>query len=213
MVRFSDIIKARDKKSLENGSQEEANQEDTFRLSDSLVLKKQEDEQVPIDPPSHNITGREAAAHYKKLINRAQEVRERVKGDKGISPSPILSDLHYIIDRDMVDSLYDYAMSSQVGYDDMIIHTLDVTFTCLKVGKGMKYDIKMLLRLGLAAFLENVGMYRIPDRVLKARGKLGEREINLIKNHPKMSHDILSRMGQRYKWLAEVALQVHEGRC
>jgi len=210
MVRFSDIIKETDKKAPKDEPLEKADQEETFRLSDSLILKKQEDEKVPIDPPSHDITGRDVAAYYKKFITRAQEVRERVKGDKGISPSPILSDLHYIIDRGMVDSLYDYAMSAQGNYDDMIIHTLDVTFTCLKVGMGMKYDIKMLLRLGLAAFLENVGMYRIPDRVLKAKGKLGEREIRLIKNHPKMSRDILSRMGERYKWLAEVALQVHE---
>jgi HD-GYP domain-containing protein (c-di-GMP phosphodiesterase class II) len=74
----------------------------------------------------------------------------------------------------------------------------------------MNYDIKMLLRLGLAAFLKNVGMYKIPESILKTEGKLGEEEINLIRRHPVFSHEILSRLGEKYKWLADVALQVHE---
>ncbi len=68
----------------------------------------------------------------------------------------------------------------------------------------------MLLKLGLAAFLENVGMYKIPDSIIKKRGKLEEGEIKIIKAHPRRSTEILGRMGERYKWLAQIALQVHE---
>ncbi|MFC1864190.1 HD-GYP domain-containing protein, partial [Thermodesulfobacteriota bacterium] len=82
--------------------------------------------------------------------------------------------------------------------------------TSLKVGEGMGYDTKMLLRLGLAAFLENVGMYKIPDSILKKTGKLSSDEIAVIKKHPDMSSEILSMMGEQYKWLSDVALQIHE---
>ncbi|MFC1868350.1 HD-GYP domain-containing protein [Thermodesulfobacteriota bacterium] len=210
MVRFSDIIKERDKKSPAGESHGKKVEKDKFRLSDSQAFKTMGDNQVSIDISPRENADLEIATYYKKFIERASDIRERIKGEQGISPSPILSDLHYIIDKDLINKLYEYAMSAQVDYEEMLIHTIDVTFTSLKVGKGTGYDTKMLLRLGLAAFLENVGMYRIPDSILKSTGKLGEEEIKLIKKHPEMSYERLLRLGEKYKWLADVALQIHE---
>ena len=210
MVRFSDIIKIKDKKEPKVKSQENNIQEDKFRLSDSQVFKTKDNKQDSADTTLQTQAGLEIVTYHEKFIERAIDIRERVKGDKGISPSPVLSDLHFIIEKDLIDELYDYAMSVQEDYEDMIIHTVNVTFTSLKVGKGMAYDIKMLLRLGLAAFLENVGMYKIPDSILKSTGKLGEEDIKLIKNHPEISYEILGQMGEGYEWLADVARQIHE---
>ena len=90
-----------------------------------------------------------------------------------ISPSPILSDLHAVVERDLIDSLYKYVMSVKNEAEDIFTHTVDVTFTSLKIGKGMNYDIKMMLKLGLAAFLlENVGMYKIPEDILSSQRKI-----------------------------------------
>jgi len=210
MVRFSDIIKIKDKKEPKVKPREQNIREDKFRLSDSQVFKTKDNKLDSADIPLGTQAGLEIVTYYEKFIERAIDVRERVKGDKGISPSPVLSDLHYIIEKDLIDKLYEYAMSAQEDYEDMIIHTVDVTFTSLKVGKGMDYDIELLLRLGLAAFLENVGMYKIPDSILKSTGKLGEEEIKLIKKHPEISYEILAQMGERYGWLADVARQIHE---
>ena len=211
MVRFSDIIKKKDTRHLTSADcKGRENAEDSFRLSDSAVLKAMTDHTVAIDKAQEDKPGIEIEPFYEKFIERASEIQERIKGDQGISPSPVLSDLHYIIDKDIIDKLYEYAMTAKEIREDTPAHIVDVTFTCLKVGKGMDYDIKTLLRLGLAAFLENVGMYKIPDSILKSPKKLDDHEIMLIKRHPEFSHDILSRMGEKYKWLAEVALQVHE---
>jgi HD-GYP domain-containing protein (c-di-GMP phosphodiesterase class II) len=210
MVRFSDIIKMKDKEG-EGGKplqRERYAREDKFRLSESQIFQTKEKE--PIDASPENKPGLEIVTYYEKFIERAMDVRERVKADKGISPSPILSDLHYIIEQNLLDKLYEYAMSAHEDYEEMIVHTIDVTFTALQIGKGMDYNIKMLLRLGLAAFLENVGMYKIPESILKSRGKLGQEEIKLIKKHPELSRDILGRMGEKYRWLADVAYQIHE---
>ena len=99
---------------------------------------------------------------------------------------------------------------AQDDYEKIVIHNVNVTFTALKVGKGMNYDIKKLLRLGLAAFLENVGMFKIPSNILTADRKLSEDEMKIIKSHPENSYEILLKLGERYKWLAETALKVHE---
>jgi len=211
MVRFSDIIKKKETRHLTSGdSEERVYPEDSFRLSDSAILKAMADHTVAIETSQDDNSEIEIETYYEKFFERASEIEERIKGDHGISPSPILSDLHYIIDKDIIDKLYEYAMTSKGTREDIPAHIIDVTFTCLKVGKGMDYDIKMLLRLGLAAFLENVGMYKIPDSILKSPKKLDDHEIMLIKRHPEFSHDILSRMGEKYNWLAEVAIQVHE---
>jgi HD-GYP domain-containing protein (c-di-GMP phosphodiesterase class II) len=90
------------------------------------------------------------------------------------------------------------------------IHTVKVTFVALKIGKGLGYDAKRLLELGLVAFLENVGMYKIPDRILSKEGKLEPDEMGIIKKHPEMGARILSCLGERYRWLAKIVLQTHE---
>ncbi len=211
MVRFSDIIKINeDKEGGKTLQREQYAREDKFRLSDSQLFQTMEKKNDYIDASLENKPIFEIVTYYEKFIERAMDIREKIKADKGISPSPILSDLHYIIEKDLIDKLYEYAMSAHEDYEDIFIHTIDVTFTALKIGKGMNYNIKMLLRLGLAAFLENVGMYKIPESVLKRTGKLGEEEIKLIKKHPELSREILGQMGEKYRWLADVAYQIHE---
>ena len=218
MVRFSDIIKKKDKKEPPRKLPENDAKEDGLRLSDSPISTILSDSQLPkasgysisAGPPSTDNRSLEGITYYEKFLEKAMDIRERVKNDQGISPSPILSDLHYIINNNLVENLYEYTACAPDDYDEVLVHTVEITFACLKVGKGMGYDTKMLLKLGLAAFLENVGMYKIPDSIIKKKGKLGEREIRIIREHPRRSSEILGRMGERYKWLAEVVLQVHE---
>jgi len=207
MVRLSDIVGIKDKSLGGQNSTDGKPEEEKLWLSDSQAMK------VKGERFSGNVTQAESpnlevVTYYEKFLERA--VGERVKKDQGISPSPILSDLHYIIEKMLIDKMYDYAMSAHDDYDEMMLHTVHVTFASLRVGKGMDYDTKKLLELGLAAFLENVGMYKIPDNILKKERKLEEFEHAAIKNHPEVSSQILSRMGDRYRWLGEVALQVHE---
>ncbi|MBN1102114.1 MAG: HD domain-containing protein [Deltaproteobacteria bacterium] len=209
MVRFSDIIGIRGKSLDKEGTSEGPAQDDKLWLSDSQMLKVRTEKGLP-DVGVEERPNIETVAYYEKFLERAMEIRERVKKDQGISPSPILSDLHYLIEKDLLDAMYDYAVSAPDDYEEMMVHTVDVTFASLKIGKGLDYDTRRLLQLGLAAFLENVGMYKIPENILNKKGRLEDFELAVIKNHPEVSAQILSRMGKKYQWLADVALQVHE---
>ena len=210
MVRFSDIVKVGDKKVQKNGVSKEGSEDDKIMLSESQIFIENDDGGISLEKSFRENFTEEIITYYKKFIERALDIQERVKNDQGISPSPILSDLHDVINKDLVDNLYEYAMSVPDNYDGMVIHTVDVTFTCLKVGKGMGYDTKALLKLGLAGFLENVGMYKIPDTILQKEGILEKNEVQIIKKHPEVSSEILGQMGEKYQWLAETALQIHE---
>lgn len=218
MVRFSDIIKDGEQKEPSKKSPENRAEDEDLRLSDSQISRVMSDTQIlkvrgekaSVAPSFGEEWSPEVITYYERFIERAIDIRSRATSEQGISPSPILSDLHYILNKDLVGKLYEYAMFAPADYDWLLVHNVRVTFISLILGQGLGYDIKMLLKLGLAALLENVGMYKIPDSVVEKKGSLDENEMTMIMEHPKRSYEILDQMGERYRWLAEVAVQVHE---
>ncbi|MBW2065609.1 MAG: hypothetical protein JRJ03_11870 [Deltaproteobacteria bacterium] len=212
MVRFTDIINLGDEKGKEQGSsRENAGEEKLWFTSTELIsLDKERRTQEPREPEPGDSKRKEAASWYEGLLEKQREVSKKVKASRGISPSPVLADLHHIIQKGLINELYDYACLVPTGRPDLEAHVVAVTFGSMKIGKGMEYDMRGLLKLGLAAFFENVGMHKIPDEVLKKSGRLNREEIELIRRHPEISCEILASMGKQYRWLAEIALQVHE---
>ncbi len=211
MVRFSDIIRGKDKKDEREKKPEAPGHEDGFRLSDSRLFNvRNVDTSVKKEVLPRRAGIIETGNYYSSFIERAREIGRIVKSDMNISPASILTDMHDLIEKDLIDSLYEYAISVKNESWDISTHTVNVMFTSLRMGKRLKYDIKMMMRLGLAAFVENVGMYKIPENILEAKGKLSAGEKALIRKHPETSHDILLNLGERYKWLSEAALSIHE---
>jgi len=208
MVRFSDIIGKKLKRSDKVPSPEKESQGGKLWLSDSQIIKV-EDTGDFSDPLSAEKYSEKSKAYFNQILEKAIEIQDKVKKNQGISHSPVLAILHHIMDDDLIDELYEYATSIPDDYG-MQSHTISVTFASLKVGKGLGYDTKKLLKLGLAAFLENLGMYKIPDHVLNKEGTLSPAEIATIREHPEISAQIVGQMGESFKWLAETALQIHE---
>ena len=209
MVRYSDIIKKKGKIEHKGRSPRDRSKKDDLRLSEAEIFQTN-GEKVTTAKSLTDKGNLEIIKHFEDLKKKAIDIGERVKDDQGISPSPILSAIHDIIGKALIDDFYKYTMFCSDDSEDLAFHTMNVMSGSLKVGKGMGYDTEMLLRLGLATFLENVGMHKIPDSILKKRGELEKEEIAIIKEHPEAGAEILGRMGERYGWLAEVALQIHE---
>jgi len=197
MVRFSDIKGIR-----RRGAADDAGS----WSSDFPNLEKPE----PLEAVLSEQADPRIRSYYEKFVQTAMEVRDKVRSGQGISPSPILADLHYVVEHNLAEGLYAHAMSAPDHSGDAFMHSVEVMFASLLVGKGMGYETKRLLELGLAAFLENVGMYTIPDAVLQKQSKLDKSEVNRIRRHPEESYQILSRLGEKYSWLPETAIQVHE---
>lgn len=208
MVRFSDIIGKKPKKREEAPASRNEIPPEKFRMSDLEFVEAREAQPTSEAPSAAKDTDK-IRSFYDKLLERALDIEQRVKGEQGITASPVLSVLHQIIDADLIDAVYDYAIRMPQD-EGLPSHTISVTLTALKVGKGMGYDTKGLLKLGLAAFLENVGMYKIPDHILQKKGKLSSNELALLRKHPEISAQIIGKIGGAFQPLAQVALQVHE---
>ena len=208
MVRFSDIIGDKPKKERESPSSEENSRIQELRISDinstETVKTDSFSELVSDDSGSEGLKLR-----YKKLFGKALDIRDRIKKNLGIIHSPVLSELHNIINDDLIDVLYDYAISSP-GEGELPWHTTCVTLGSMKIGKGLGYNTKSLLELGLGAFFENIGMYKIPDRILEKKERLNPDELAEVRKHPEICFRILGGKEGPLPWLAEVALQIHE---
>ena len=210
MVRFSDIKEIRDRTTPRDTAPRRDGDEGQLWLSDTQFSQLSRKMDLTPQETGTERYPSEVDGLYEKLRRSAKDIQEKVTSGQGISPGPVLADLHAVIDRDLIQPLFEYAMSQSGDWKDVSIHSVEVALASLMVGKGMGYDSKKLLEVGLAAFLENVGMYRIPEGILQKPTKLEAEEIDRIREHPEVGAKILSRLGDRYQWLAEVALQVHE---
>jgi len=218
MVHFSDILINNKKEELSGRSPNVTVDREEKRLSNSQIARmvsnsrvtKRAHEKVSPEHSSTGISSQELIAFYDKFLEKIVEIKDRVRNDQSISPSPILSDLHYILKKDIANILCKYAMIGSRKYEQKPVHDVKVALASLMIGRIMGYDFKMLLKVGLAALLQNAGMYKIPERVLHKKGRLEKKENQMIREHPKSSYKILAQFGQQYEWLAKVALQVHE---
>lgn len=209
-MRFSDILSPHKKKPRSDGSDPSTKKqgEQGLRLSD-LHQNHVEDKSVlrgSVDSPQGSSP---VKPFYNQLLEEARNIRDKVKANQKISSSVCLSIIHQIVEQDLMDELYEYAVSV-LQHDDFPSHSIAVTSGSLKVGGGLNYDTENMLKLGLAAFVENVGMYKIPEDILNKKEKLNPDDIATIRKHPEISAQIVREMGETFEWLAEICLQIHE---
>jgi HD-GYP domain-containing protein (c-di-GMP phosphodiesterase class II) len=155
-------------------------------------------------------TMQEARAFHKKLLALANQIQSSVQNDETIDIGSVIHHLRHILDSDLLEPLY-YCL---VFEGDKEItgpeHAIELTIFSLLVGVAMGYNKKRLLPLAMVAFLHDVGMYKIRPAILKKKGKLSEQEFEEVKRHPEISAAILSKLGDKFAWLANLSLQVHE---
>lgn len=78
---------------------------------------------------------------------------------------------------------------------DIHTHTINVSIYALSLGKYLKLAEKDLHQLGIAALIHDLGKSKIRADVINKQGKLTSYEFEYMKRHPKLSHDIASKMG------------------
>ena len=150
-IRFSDSIKIRSKKAWN-----EITEADLSPLRFQPALKGRfTGKGIPEDLVGK--AGMDGAMLFQLFFERAVETERRVKQDWGISPSPVLSLLHQVIEKGLTRTLYKTALIAPLERP-VPNHVLCVTFAAMKIGQGMGYETAKLIKLDLAAFFYNVGI-------------------------------------------------------
>jgi putative nucleotidyltransferase with HDIG domain len=93
--------------------------------------------------------------------------------------------------------------------DNTSAHSLNVTRYSMLLGQRLGLDEEQLRSLGQGAMLHDLGKIGIPDNILKKPGALDDVELERIREHPKLTSDILAPL-EKSNHFSEIARSHHE---
>ena len=88
--------------------------------------------------------------------------------------------------------LFALAKALEARDDDTASHSLNVTKYAMLLGQQLGLDEEEMRILGQGAMLHDLGKIGIPDEILKKPGNLDEFEFERIKEHPRLTSEILA---------------------
>ncbi len=89
-------------------------------------------------------------------------------------------------------------------------HCANVAIIAGKIALGLEYPISDTLRVLQAGLLHDLGMMRLPDRILRKEGPLTPPEREEMQRHPEHGAEIVRGLGPEYEWLERAVAQEHE---
>jgi len=201
MVLFSRFMGTRPRGTRGRSSKKGVNM-DKLWMSDTQLLKVKESEDF-----SRYLSERysdEVKDLYRRLVEQEEALGARVRAGEVPDYKGILPVLKELVQKDLLDQVYEYAFTLP-GEEESPARTAMAVLAAMKIGKA-RYETKGTLKVGLAAFFEDVGAYRLEGENPAAEAGLeGE-----VRGHPEASAQLIDEMGESFRWMSEVALQVHE---
>ncbi len=88
--------------------------------------------------------------------------------------------------------LFALAKALEARDDDTASHSINVTKYAMLLGLQIGLDEEEMTVLGQGAMLHDLGKIGIPDKILKKPGVLDDIEFERIKEHPKLTSEILA---------------------
>ena len=108
------------------------------------------------------------------------------------------------------DELFIMAIHLDDRFKYVIHHSINVAIYSLRMADDLGFDQTRRIELAMSALLHDVGMAVIPDKILYKQEELSRQEIDILRNRPNYSYNILRSFGDGFAHLAETAAQVYE---
>jgi HD domain-containing protein len=96
------------------------------------------------------------------------------------------------------------------GADYLAFHQARVAVMALRVGANVGYDRRRLLPLGMAGALIDVGLWQVPESLLRRLDTLTGDELNIYRAHPRQSAELIRRWGPPNDGIVQAVLEHHE---
>lgn len=110
------------------------------------------------------------------------------------------------IENQFINTLI-YALSLKDPYTSM--HSHDVSTIAQWIATEMELPHDTIESISMAAKVHDIGKIGVPLEILIKPGRLSVEEYNIIKTHPQIGFNILSRINWKYP-IADIILQHHE---
>jgi len=96
------------------------------------------------------------------------------------------------------------------GVDYLAFHQARVGVMALRIGANVGYDRRRLLPLGMAGCLIDVGLWQMPETLLRRLDALAGDELAAYRSHPRLSADLIHRWSPPDETIAQAVLEHHE---
>jgi HD-GYP domain-containing protein (c-di-GMP phosphodiesterase class II) len=93
--------------------------------------------------------------------------------------------------------------------DDLAVNALHTAIISIVMGIRKKLLSHDIITLATAGLLHDIGMLRIPEDIRGKKGKLSDKEINAIRTHSSLSHDMIRDLNYSLE-IAGIVLAHHE---
>jgi hypothetical protein len=108
------------------------------------------------------------------------------------------------------NSLLNLIVSENVAGQEMAKKGVFTAAVSAIIGEKLELPDKENQELAAAALLHDAGMLRLPDSILKKRGRLSVREVEIVMTHPFLSYNILKNELLYPDSVCMIALEHHE---
>jgi HD-GYP domain-containing protein (c-di-GMP phosphodiesterase class II) len=96
------------------------------------------------------------------------------------------------------------------GVDYLAFHQARVAVMAVRIGANSGADRARLLTLGMAGALIDVGLWQMPESILRRSDALAGEELTAYRAHPRISADAIRRWGVPDERIVQAVLEHHE---
>ncbi|MCL2295302.1 MAG: HD-GYP domain-containing protein [Spirochaetes bacterium] len=109
-----------------------------------------------------------------------------------------------------IDELVGYINKSDKLGEKYAVSGINCAILSIIVGKELKLTPIRMNNLVIASLLHDVGMLRIPERILEKKGNLTPEELAVVRMHPTVSYQIIAKILGFPEGIARIVIQHHE---
>lgn len=147
-------------------------------------------EQTP--PPPIDVELRIGVRFYQTLIDLLQNVTVSVCRGGRIDFAPVQAQAERMLQKLEDGDQTTLGMLRQEQYDAFTFgHSLRVALLAMQFARTMTDDHELLVRIGTAGLLHDVGKSQVPFELLHATRPLDEEERRIVNRHPELGAEIL----------------------
>ncbi len=151
---------------------------------------------------------------YMMLHRSIEKVVMDIKNKTPIDPKPLIKQIpDFCTAIEANEYLFLKAIRRKRFATWVVSHSVNVGIFAVKIGLGLKYDkgdTEKLHQLALAAFLHDVGMVKVPTKILFKHGRLSPSEFDHIRQHPVDGYEIVKHLENDYPYVVDTVYQEQE---
>lgn len=154
---------------------------------------------------------------FKKIyLNVVKKVKNNLGGYKTNNLvnmnelNEILDEVLDIVNRNLSSVLQLFNLTYFPKSDEYYVRSLNVSLISMIIGRTMKFSENRVKKLGIGAILYDIGLVKVPEKILEKIGKFTPEEYAEVKKHTVYGYKLLKSSFRFEEDLAMISLMHHE---